>query len=400
MSPLRHLLCCRPQARRCLSPRRQLLRRSARARATLPKGSTSRQTRCQLSMYNFRVTPTLPTFGDILYQVGLTTDDLCSRLGRAPRPERTAVSATSNKAALVERVTEAFQFCDRAMAPIVDSDLANPVLFTFRPGVQPAPRVPRAHALMLLTAYWADAYAQLAMSVRLIGRVPPEVCRSGDKVGWDLNPLCDSGFVICRDVGGGRPGLTFTLGDSSQGITSDGKGPYRTEGNIRVVAQRPAALLMFASPATDNASHRSIRIDLSRPVPGGKGVPLGIVVADRDLELSARYYSDPDNTAHSVLEIPLGTTVKAAQIDSAFPVNGRMHVLQMGPQPYGHCYSDGTAIHGTGTTQGTIHREADDRWIVDLPPGSIGRLFDNNLGDPNAVDRGLFYISLHFIVGK
>ena len=340
--------------------------------------------------YNSRVTPTLPTFGDTVFQLGLVTDDICSRLGRVPRPVRSAVSSTSSKTSLVERVAEAFQFCEQVMASVPDSDLANPVWFTFRQGPLPAPSMPRAEAVMLVTAYWADAYAQLATSLRLIGRVPPEVCRGGDKVDWNLNPLCDSGFVICRDVGGGRPGLTLSLSDSSYAITSDGKGPYRSAGNVRVVAQRPVGLLMFASPAADSASHRSIRLDLRHPVPGGIGVPLGIVVADRDVELSAKYYAEPDKTAHSVLEIPIGTTVEAPQMNVGFRIDGRPYALQMGPQPYGHCYSDGTAIHGTGTTPGTIQREADDRWIVDLPPRSIGRLFDNTLGDPNAVDRGLY----------
>ncbi len=101
-----------------------------------------------------------------------------------------------------------------------------------------------------------------------------------------------------------------------------------------------------------------------------------------------------------MLEIPIGTTVKTPQLDVGFRINGRAHVLQMGPQPFGHCYSDGTAIHGNGTTQGTIWREAEDKWIVDLPAGSIGRLFDNHLGDPNAVNLGLYFVSLHFVVGK
>ncbi len=238
--------------------------------------------------YNVRAAPSLPTFAETVFRVGLMTDDVCSRLGRVPRPERTPVSSTSSKTSLVDRAAEAFQFCDQVTASVPDSDLANPIQFTFHPGPEPAPRVPRAQALMLLTAYWADVYAQLARSVRLVGRVPPEVCRGGDKVDWNLNPLCDSGFIICKDVGGGRYDLTFTLSDSTYSITSDGKGPYRPVGNVRVVAQRPVGLLMFANPAADSASHRSIRLDLSRPVPGDIGVPRGVVVADRDVELSAQ----------------------------------------------------------------------------------------------------------------
>ena len=113
-------------------------------------------------------------------------------------------------------------------------------------------------------------------------------------------------------------------------------------------------MMMLKPPQRGDTSVRSINIDLSRPVPGDIGVPLGVIVQSGDTELGAQWYTEHDSSAttflsHPVTEIPVGTTVPARQIDVAFQIDGATHVLQMGPQPYGHCYSDGTAIYGTGT---------------------------------------------------
>jgi hypothetical protein len=94
------------------------------------------------------------------------------------------------------------------------------------------------------------------------------------------------------------------------------------------------------------------------------------------------------------------TNFTVTQIDLDLYIGGVMHVLQMGPQPYGHCQSSGTAIYGDGTTMGTVAHPDADQWVVDLPPGSVGRLFENRTGDPRAVDRELYYVSLHFVVHR
>ena len=351
--------------------------------------------------YTFRAPPAQRSFGEIVHQLGQMTDYLCSRLARTPHPRRSDLSPTSRKDTLVARISEAFGFCDQAMATVADSALADSVRIELRyNALAPEPRMPRAQGLMIATAYWADTYAQLANALRLVGRVPPEMCRGAARANWNLNPLCDSGVNLCNDVGGGRGGYAFTLGDSPYSVRSDGRGPYRAGANVLLVAAARPAVIVFGAPAADSTPRRSIRVDITRPVPGDIGVPLGIVLADHDIEVAAQWYTEGDYTSHSILEIPVGSTVQAAQVDVAFPVDGKAHVLQMGPQPYGHCYSDGTAIHGHGTSTGTIQRETEDRWIVDVPTGSIGRLFDNHLGNPSAVNKGLYYVSLHFVLDK
>ena len=82
-----------------------------------------------------------------------------------------------------------------------------------------------------------------------------------------------------------------------------------------------------------------------------------------------------------------------------FSLNGRLYLLQMGPQPNGHCH-DSTFMHGAGTSSATIYRASETKWVVDLPAGSVGRLFELDSSTEHAVDKGLYHIRLHYEIGK
>ena len=101
------------------------------------------------------------------------------------------------------------------------------------------------------------------------------------------------------------------------------------------------------------------------------------------------------DTLQNLHDIPVGKTVTAAQMNVGFDLNGRAHILQMGPQSFGVCH--GTPGHGTGTSSGTIYRASLTKWVMDLPAGSAGRLFDLE-GGP--LDKGLFYVRLHYEIGR
>jgi hypothetical protein len=224
--------------------------------------------------------------------------------------------------------------------------------------------------------------------------VPAVPCKGGGD--------CDSGENICKPirVGGGSastPTLTFT--DSGYAVTSDGKGPYfRGTANVITGVGNAAVLLFRPARTGDTSQTRRFNVDLRYPVPGDIGLPLGIISDSLWVDMNAQWYTETDFTQHHLLEIPAGKTVTAEQLNVGFAISGVAHALQMGPQPWGHCYSNGTAIFGTGTTRGTITRSDKNTFVVDLPPGSVGRLFDVHLHDPHAVNRGLYYVSLHFIV--
>lgn len=337
-------------------------------------------------LYGFHPAPTLPSFSQLVQELAFDTESLCTRVAGA-RAFLDPAPAVVTKDSLSARVTAAFEGCDRVLAALTDVRLSDSIPGTMlRKCCVP---VTRARAMTWTTTYWADVYAQLAMYLRLNGRVPPEVCRK-EGLQWNLNYGCDSGFGMCKPVGASQRGLRIFLADSGYSVRSDGGGPYATGG---------AGTSLVASNNGFNTG-RSIVIDLDHPVAGDIGVPHGVVTERRNWEFEAQWYTDPDFVQHSTTGIPIGATVAAEQIEVNFLLNGEPYMLQFGPQPGGHCFSDGTAIYGAQTSRGTIRRESEVRWVVDLPPGSIGRLFNRHLGDPNAVNKGLYYASLHFVVEK
>lgn len=205
----------------------------------------------------------------------------------------------------------------------------------------------------------------------------------------------------------GRSAGFVVLSDSGYSIRSDGKGPYRNgSANVRVLAAAGAVLFLHG---TSGDAVRSFAVDLNHPVPGDIGRKRGRVKADGwpgalvpaganyQLELGALYLS-ADTTIWGVTRIPVGATVPASNIGLSFYLNGLLHVLQVGPIPWDFCSADGTTVHGDGTTPGTITRTSPTTWVVDLPPGSIGRLFDVHRAPSNAVNKGLYFVSFHYVV--
>jgi hypothetical protein len=159
------------------------------------------------------------------------------------------------------------------------------------------------------------------------------------------------------------------------------------------------ATLSFDKSSKSVKNPRKYTVNLTNPVPGGGGVPLGTITDgnDNNIEIQWHRVGDARQNLHN---IAVGQTVTADQIDATFHINGRFHILQMGPQPYGHCHSAPTAVFGTGTSSGTIYRASETKWVIDLPPGSVGRLFDLYNTDQYAVDKGLYYTQLHYEIGN
>jgi hypothetical protein len=44
--------------------------------------------------------------------------------------------------------------------------------------------------------------------------------------------------------------------------------------------------------------------------------------------------------------------------------------------------------------------QAQRKWVIDLPAGSVGRLFDLYNTTQYAVDKGLYYTQLHYEIGN
>lgn len=208
-----------------------------------------------------------------------------------------------------------------------------------------------------------------------------------------------SGQVDCIADRSRLAGRTI-VADRPDGVSSDGRGSYTTGNGVRGSVVGIAAALALTS--------RKLTINLDHPVPGAGGVRLGIITDDHDNRLSTQGFDQPTgiytqwkhigDSVRSLLSIPVGHTVVAAQMNIFLHINGRFHVLQMGPQPFGHCHADWqpNLVNGTGTSSGTISRPSHARWVMDLPAGSMGRLFDVSEDPRHAVDQGLYYVQLHY----
>ena len=210
---------------------------------------------------------------------------------------------------------------------------------------------------------------------------------------------CAAGPVVCTGEDGTVTVAPTVITDYSDGLSSDGRGPY-TQGTDGVLN----SLVVYVAGLTLDKASKSIKnprkysVNLNKPVPGGGGVALGTITDGSDINLETQWYRAGD-ARQNLHNIPIGQTVAANQMNVTFHLNGRFHILQMGPQPYGHCHSAPTAVFGTGTSSGTIYRASETKWVIDLPPGSVGRLFDLYNTDQYAVDKGLYYVQLHYEIG-
>jgi DinB family protein len=338
--------------------------------------------------YSFKPTGARETFAAVALSVTWTNDYYCAVIRGLKPPNRPNISDTAGKSTVIARLRETTDYCGETLAGLDDASLGAPT--------GGAGSGTRAAAMIEATLEWADLYRQLGIGLRLNGLVPPRRCKVGGNGG------CDSGAWSCHTATPGTGhGGTFVLSDAPYSIRSDGGGIYRNgDANSRVVIGIVANLQFFVTAPADAKPLRAITVDLEHPVPGDIGVPLGVVTADTNLELTTQWYTEADYTQHNLFDIPVGTTVDAKQMNVAFHIKGVAHALQMGPQPLGHCAADGSAMHGDGTTMGTISHPSATQWIVDLPVGSIGRLFDIHLLEPNAINKGLYYVSLHYVVRK
>ena len=182
-------------------------------------------------------------------------------------------------------------------------------------------------------------------------------------------------------------------------LSDDDKGPYvHSRDEARVMSL--GAMSIFAWAHTDQNTNRpkpdatlprvrSLVFDLSRPVPGSGSSNLG-VIQDQLGRMHTFWKRDPEKKviANFILT-PVGETVTTDRVEMWVVVNGRQHVLQMGPWSMGE-FSERAGVSGEGTTRATISRRANDKWTISAPRGSIARLSDyDNINKP--IDKGLYY---------
>lgn len=275
----------------------------------------------------------------------------------------------------------------------------------------------RAEGVMdLVTTGWENTLPQL-VAAEARAALPPnggQTCAGGLGVGSCApSPFLDES---CKDkvktltIPPGRSGGTITLSDSGYSLTSDGLGPYRHgSSNVRVMCCGAGGFLRFVAKL--QGASRAVRVNLNRPVPGDIGVPLGVINVDgfwpgTFIPAGASYadelsflYMSPDTTRFTG-NIAVGESARGG-VGLFFLLHGQHHVLVVDPSADGldgPCRGDGGPASGRGTSVATISRPNATTWVVDVPPGSIGRLFDNHRENGRAINRGLYYVSLHLVV--
>ena len=117
--------------------------------------------------YSYKPTADQWTFGKVVQHVAASNGTLCAAIGGTPAPDAVKVAETAPKAELQAALKASFDFCDKAMAALTDAKLGDTITF-FR-GAQ----LPRARAVIEITADLPDHYSQMAAYLRLNGILPP-----------------------------------------------------------------------------------------------------------------------------------------------------------------------------------------------------------------------------------
>ena len=117
--------------------------------------------------YSYKPTADQWTFGKVISHIAASNGTLCSAIGGAAAPDAVKADEKAPKAELQAALKASFDFCDKAMAGLTDAQMSDTITF-FR-GAQ----LPRARAVMEITADLPDHYSQLAAYMRLNGILPP-----------------------------------------------------------------------------------------------------------------------------------------------------------------------------------------------------------------------------------
>jgi hypothetical protein len=117
--------------------------------------------------FSYHPTPDQWSYGKIIAHVAQSNFGICGMLSGTPATTVPKVTETSSKAELVAAVKASFDFCDKAMAGLQDSQLGDSITF-FR-----GAKKPRARALIEITGDLEDHYSQMAGYLRMNGMLPP-----------------------------------------------------------------------------------------------------------------------------------------------------------------------------------------------------------------------------------
>ena len=118
------------------------------------------------SMYDFRPTPDVRTFGELIAHIAGAQDSFCAAaLGETPPAEDAVEKATKAKPALIEALRKSNEHCARAYSQS-DAEAAKPVNPSDGDG-------PRFSTLILNTTHDSEHYGNIVTYMRMNKMVPP-----------------------------------------------------------------------------------------------------------------------------------------------------------------------------------------------------------------------------------
>ena len=116
--------------------------------------------------YGYKPTPAQMSFGEVVLHVAGDNDQACPPIAGMKAPTRATLSPTDDKAKLVARLRESFDFCNQSIAHLDDSNLGGQASAFGTTWTKPALMMERIED-------WADHYSQFAIYLRLNGLLPP-----------------------------------------------------------------------------------------------------------------------------------------------------------------------------------------------------------------------------------
>jgi DinB superfamily len=362
----------------------------ADALRTVARSATTKLTLAAESMppgqYAARPSPSEATFAEVVARAANVTGLYCERIsGRAITVGY--ADEGEPKDSLTIRLHRSLASCEVALADLRDTALSDVIRMN-------GPKT-RAAVVTELVAFWAEEQQWMTDMLRRYAIVPRLPCAGPGGEVHGGGPTCASGRNVCTaGRAGASPGMIAFLDDAPYSVRSDRLGAYRPgDRNVLSVGGDGTANMLLADLFVPAVDRRAILIDLNHPIESD-GIQRGVIRAENNVNLIAQLAVGGAHALRSIREIPVGGSIPAALIAIELPLDGAVHVLQAGPQPVGHCYTDRTAVDGRGTSVGTISRPDSLTWVVELPPGSVARLFDVSQRYPAAANRGLYGVSL------
>jgi hypothetical protein len=120
--------------------------------------------------YNFKPTPDVRSFGEILAHVAGASYLLCAsaKNEKSPFAEDSFEKSARTKAAIVKATTDAIMYCDGAFAALTDANASDMV-----PNAFGANQVTRINSLLSQIGHDNEHYGNLVTYFRLKSLVPP-----------------------------------------------------------------------------------------------------------------------------------------------------------------------------------------------------------------------------------